>query len=337
MEFTDAIAEATNNYRKVHSLLGNGFSRACRDDIFAYGALFDRADFGQLSPSARAAFEALSTRDFEVVISALRRGSQLLQLYDVSAGARERMETDARGLREVLVAAIASSHPNHPNEIGAEQYAACRMFLSKFDRIYTLNYDLLLYWALMHADVGPPLRSDDGFRNPEQSDVDYVVWDPAASNREQRVFYVHGGLHLFDAGAELLKYTWSRTGIRLIDQVRDALAQQRYPLFVAEGTSSQKLERIRHHAYLARIERSFLEVTGALFTYGVSFAVSDNHLLDWMAKGKFSHLYVGLFGDPESESNMILRAHTETLGRRRVGRSVLRISFFNAASARVWG
>lgn len=37
--------------RAPHLLLGNGFSRACREDIFAYGALFDRADFARLSLS----------------------------------------------------------------------------------------------------------------------------------------------------------------------------------------------------------------------------------------------------------------------------------------------
>ena len=82
MDFVRAVMEAELRYAgKVHALLGNGFSRACRDDIFAYGALFDRADFAALSGSARAAFDALATRDFEVVIGALRQGSRLLPLY----------------------------------------------------------------------------------------------------------------------------------------------------------------------------------------------------------------------------------------------------------------
>lgn len=138
----------------------------------------------------------------------------------------------------------------------------------------------------MHSDVEPKIRSDDGFRNGDEDGADYVVWDPASSNRDQNIFYVHGGLHLFDAGAELVKYTWSRTGVRLIDQIRDALEQERYPLFVAEGDRDEKLERIRHHAYLARIERSFLEIQGALFVYGASFAESDRHVLEWIVKGR---------------------------------------------------
>jgi hypothetical protein len=337
MDFATAIEEAAHAYpNKVHALLGNGFSRACRDDIFAYGALFDRADFAALSSAARAAFDALGTRDFEIVIHALRRAVRLLTVYDGDPSLAARLQADADGLREVLVTAIASSHPDHPNEIRDEQYAACRTFLSRFKRIYTLNYDLLLYWALMHDAVGPKLASDDGFRNGDEDDADYVVWDPASSNHDQNIYYVHGGLHLFDAGTELVKYTWSRTGVRLIDQIRSALGDEKYPLFVAEGHSDEKLERIRHHAYLARIERSLLEVTGALFLYGVSCGESDRHVLDWIAKGKVSHLYIGIFGDPDSAENVALKKRANAVVARR-RRGVLRISFFDAASARAWG
>lgn len=78
LEFNHAIAEAKGRYGKIHALLGNGFSRACRDDIFAYGALFDRADFSALSTSAREAFDALSTHDFEIVVHTLRQAARLL-------------------------------------------------------------------------------------------------------------------------------------------------------------------------------------------------------------------------------------------------------------------
>jgi hypothetical protein len=335
--FAAAIAEVRLRHTKIHALLGNGFSRACRDDIFAYGALFDRADFAALSPSARSAFDALGTRDFEVVIQALRQSERLLPVYGDATTAAAQMRADADGLREVLVSAIANSHPDFPAAIRDDQYAACRQFLRNFNRIYTLNYDLLLYWALMHTDANDELRSDDGFRNGDEDGVDYVVWDPASSNRDQNVFYVHGGLHLFDAGSDLVKYTWSRTGVRLIDQVRLALAEEKYPLFVAEGRSDEKLERIRHHAYLARIERSMLEITGALFLYGVSCGDSDRHILDWISKGKLSEIHVGVFGDPDSDANRALRTRAIEVGTRRRKGAQPTISFFDAASARVWG
>lgn len=338
LDFGDAIRDARTQYGKsVRVLLGNGFSRAYRDDIFAYGALFDRADFAQLTQSARKAFEVLDTRDFETVIRALRGSAALAQLYGFGETATRQMKADADGLRDVLVKTIADNHPAQPNEIRDEQYAACRAFLASFDRIYTLNYDLLLYWALMHDAAGPQIRRDDGFRAAEEDDADYVVWDPASSNRDQNIFYVHGGLHLFDAGAELTKYTWSRTGVRLIDQVRRALAEDKFPLFVAEGDSDEKLDRIRHHSYLGRIERSIMEIGGALFMYGVSCSPSDRHVLDWLTDGKIAHLYVGIFGDPATAANVELRQRVLAVAARRNGAKRLSVTFFDAASARVWG
>ena len=51
-------------------MLGNGFSRALRDDIFSYQALFDQADFANLSAQAKQAFADLHTTDFEAVMRA---------------------------------------------------------------------------------------------------------------------------------------------------------------------------------------------------------------------------------------------------------------------------
>lgn len=79
LSFSDAIGLAASSGH-MHALLGNGFSRACRDDIFSYGALFDRAEFKDLSPYSRAAFDALGTTDFEVVIRALKHAAALVRV-----------------------------------------------------------------------------------------------------------------------------------------------------------------------------------------------------------------------------------------------------------------
>ena len=77
--FDDALGVVRDGSR--HVLLGNGFSIACKSDIFQYGALFDRADFSMLSREARDAFKALGTTDFEDVMGALKTASQLVRLY----------------------------------------------------------------------------------------------------------------------------------------------------------------------------------------------------------------------------------------------------------------
>ena len=336
LTFRAAIEEA-QGYNKRHLLLGNGFSIALRPNIFQYGKLYEQADFGKLSPTAKFAFEALGTQDFERVIKALRDTKKILAAYGAPPGMLETLESDANGLRELLVQTIASSHPAWPGEITEEEYAGCRRFIGYFDSVYTFNYDLLLYWVHMHTPEGVAPLSDDGFRKSEDDfDAEYVVWEPSQSH-EQNTHFLHGALHVFDAGVEIQKYTWKNTGVRLIDQIRNALSKDFYPLFVSEGTSAEKYERIRHNDYLAKAYRSFCEIGGALFVYGHSLAANDEHYLKRIEKGKIAHLYVGLYGDPNSEANKRIIRRADRMINARKGRIPLAVSYYDAASANVWG
>lgn len=331
-----------NPNRPVHGLLGNGFSRACRDDIFSYSALFDRADFNNLNPACRNAFEILGTRDFEQVIRALRLSSGMVRAYrEEDQGLVAELERDAAALREVLVAAIAGSHPEWPGEIGNEAYAACKRFLGRFERIYTLSYDLLLYWAYMQEELEPRLSLDDGFRRPQGRDEDYVTWE-IGNSYQQKVYYVHGALHLFDAGHELQKYTWRNTQRRLTDQIRESLEQGKFPLFVSEGRSEDKLDRIKHSGYLSRALASLPSITGGLVCYGFAFSENDEHVITMIEHGRLETVLVGLYGDENSESNRRIRARAEQMPVRRRNRArprtvELTVHFFQAESARVWG
>lgn len=338
LTFEEALKQA--NGGKRHLLLGNGFSRACRNDLFAYDALFAQAQ-DQLSPRAKRAFEALKTTDFEVVMRALRQAVDLIQVYaPTNASLAKQLEEDVNKLRDALAQAIASSHPDRPSKIKDAEFSACRAFLSHFDNIYTLNYDLLLYWALMHSD-GDNLNivCNDGFHQPEDGPEDYVVWEVGDAG-SQNVFYMHGALHVFDAGAEVQKYTWCNTGIALVEQIRQALRENRYPIYVTEGTSESKMNRIQHSAFLSRALRSFAHIGGSLFVYGHSLANSDEHVLRLIERGAVRKVYVSIYGDPKSKDNqrIITRAQAFKSGREQSGRrNGLEVAFFDSASAKVWG
>jgi len=336
VSFHDALA-AVQHLKHKHLLLGNGFSIACRPDIFQYARLFERADFQRLSAGARNAFQLLQTQDFEKIIRVLRNTHVVLGGYDVAdESLAERIRNDADGLREVLIQAISASHPARPSDIPAEEYQSCRRFLSAFDRIYTLNYDLLLYWTQMQEPSEVQLAHDDGFRKPENdADAPYVTWE-GSSNSQQTTFYLHGGLHIVDTGVEVQKLTWANTGVPLIDQITAALNNNSYPLFVSEGTSQAKLARIRHSDYLSKCYRSLREVQGALFVYGLSMADNDEHILKQIERGKTSHLFVSLYGDPASNANRAVIRRMEQLAEGRPKKKALAVAFFDAESARVW-
>lgn len=168
----------------------------------------------------------------------------------------------------------------------------------------------------MQDEIEPSLDCDDGFRQPYGGAEQYVTWEVENTNK-QCIHYLHGALHIFDAGAELQKFTWSNTQIALIDQIRAALASNRYPLFVSEGTATSKLERIQHSGYLNRSYRSFANIKGPLFIYGLSLAEQDEHILRLLDKTKCDPICVSVYGDPKSKVNKQLIKATERFGSKR--------------------
>lgn len=353
--FDQALKNAAT-YGKKHLLLGNGFSIACKPDIFAYGSLFEEAK-KTMSAELAAIFAAMATQDFEEVIRALQNAATIVSVYRPKlAVTKKLLLADADKLKAGLIQAVAGRHPARPNDIADDRYHDCRRFLAHFigagvdGKVYTMNYDLLLYWALMHEEEDPATRielgHDDGFRKDDEDyDAPYVEWQGERAAHGQCVHYLHGALHLFDAGHQLQKYTWINTGKALVDQANEALKKNFFPLFVAEGDSKSKLTKIQHSAYLHHSYKSFVNVCHtkaqqgtALFVFGHSFAKNDAHVLDMIGNGKVSHLFVSLFGDPASKTNRAIRANVEKIAALRPrGYAALKFDFFDAASAKVWG
>jgi hypothetical protein len=124
------------------------------------------------------------------------------------------------------------------------------------------------------------INHDDGFRHPEDDpNQPWVSWQ---QGNQATVCYLHGALHLFDAGSEITKYTWSKTDKPIVEQIRSALDEEKYPLFVSEGSSASKKARILHSGYLHKAHRSFEACCGpagnAIVIYGHSLADNDDHV-----------------------------------------------------------
>lgn len=349
--FNKALKEA-DQYSKKNLLLGNGFSIACVPTIFTYKSLFEQADFSQM-PEALEVFTNLNTEDFEEVIHALESASLVLPAYKSMPNTVGKMKLHAAQIKEILIQTIAGNHPEKPSRIDNEKYSACVEFLNNFldssGAVYSLNYDLLLYWTLMFGleanmlSVEPNDGFGKNFLDDEYGVEDYVVWQGDTNQHGQNIHYLHGALHVFDSDTEVEKFTWSNTGIPLIDQTREALSNDKFPLFVAEGDSRKKLAKIKHSAYLYHSYKSFAErmkqgakTSCCLFTYGVSFSANDAHITQKIAKGKCSHLFVSIYGDPKSPTNNKIIDAVEELKRKRSNPELM-VTYYDAASAKVWG
>jgi hypothetical protein len=320
--FDEAI-QRTHGKKKPAILLGNGFSQSCQPKIFNYSNLYSAAHFGQRDKIIRSIFDELQTYDFEMVMRTLLAGELVVDKYQGDQKLNEFLKEDQEILKNALLKAISDTHPELPSAITQAQYEACRKFLSKFCAIYTLNYDLLMYWARNKNEIQPiPWNTDDGFRKGG-------VWN--GYETDQDIFFLHGGLHLFRDGGAIKKHI-SQEFNSIIEQVKQNLARNIFPIFVSEPTAERKKIRIDNNPYLTYCYRSLRSTDSPVFIFGHSMDENDKHIFDQISASKTDSVFVSIYGDENSEGNMRLKANAMAY-LQKANRSV---DFFDAASAPAW-
>jgi hypothetical protein len=236
LAFAEAIEDSKRRSGARSLLLGNGFSIDWNYKIFRYDSLYDDATFDGLSVDKAALFDELDTRDFEKVIEHLKSAADLADLYNtLDDDLWETFRADAQVVRHGLADVIARRHPNRAQEIKDVEAKHARAFLSNFRWIYTVNYDLLLYWVVNRTAASAHIvPMEDGFEWPTADGPQELIWKRSLMGT-QRIFYLHGALHLFrerDKKLHKLKYGLAEP---LIDQVRKRIEAGQYPRVVTEG------------------------------------------------------------------------------------------------------
>lgn len=325
LTFSEALAKGSPTQGRPTLLLGNGFSIAYDTKIFTYKALLASVDWSNATQVGKV-FAALKTVDFEVAIRNLETAAEIIDIYgwsDVPSGV---LRQDANFLKNALIRAIQTTHPAHIFEVDQERIRRTAQFLRNFGRLFTVNYDLLLYWALVQS--GSNLFKD-GFKHGDNG----LEW---ADFPDQNVLFLHGALHLFQDNGKLgkIKY-FAGDGGRLIEQIAGRIADGHAPLFVCEGTNEQKLVHIKSSRYLRFCFNALSHTRGPLFIYGLSLGDSDEHILNAITGSEVKHLLVSLYGDPNSPHNQQIQAKTHDMQRERSHRP-LEVDFFSAESAELW-
>lgn len=217
------VAGCSNKDASPNVLLGNGFSIAFDSDTFSYGALRSKAESeGLLTELAQRFFDGMGTLDFEVVIKSLLDAAHAIRIIrnDPADAEAAQLEIEAAGLKDALAQALAGLHPDRPHNIDDAAYERVYRFLAGFHKVYTVNYDMLLYWAIMRgrelvSDV-TSFKADDGFREHLPNEP-FVTWDNLHSSSGQSIFYIHGALRLFWGEGLLRQLTYVRTDQALLD------------------------------------------------------------------------------------------------------------------------
>lgn len=331
-----AFAEALDRTadRRRHLLLGNGFSIAVWPD-FRYDALLT-AGVGQ-NQRVEALFAQFETVDFERVGRALLETQAVLSVHDGAGALAARVAADYRDLRRLLVSAITRIHPAAPAVLEG-RFEPCADFLEDFigvarrslwGKVFTTNYDLLLYWTLMRRV--DDLAANDGFRGKP------LTWQPQVM---QAVFYLHGALHLFEKDGVTQKL--SAPG-RLVDTVGKRIERDDVPLFISEGSSQEKRVRIAESDYLTTASECLTAACddpyACLFIFGHSLREEDEHIFEKIAEGQIEEVFVSVRPADTLEARARIRATTELWAEKRARRNgpPLTVFSYDPAEAAPWG
>lgn len=240
-------------------LIGNGASRAVWED-FKYESLYQNADLG---PHESAVFAALETHNFERVLDSLRVARAVCKAVGHPPEDAENLYLQ---IRAELVMAITDLHVPHAL-VDGEVLLRINGALRRYRNVYTTNYDLILYWAVMAKE--PWFK--DFFWAP---DCSFDPTDVALSTDAPAIHYLHGALHL----SEELDHTTRKlvaNGASLLDHLARAGT---VPLFVSEGSAADKDAAIRRSPYLSFVNQRFAEDAAPLVVFGFSFDKADRHI-----------------------------------------------------------
>lgn len=316
IDFEETMKRTEDGDRAL--LIGNGFST----HYFSYSNLLDRSGLAA-GTSVRSLFDALETVDFEAVVRALEGAVTVERTYGNDAHADE-LEADAQRVREALVEAVNSTHPAHREDLGVK-YTSSASFLEKFSTVFTLNYDLLLYWVNLEKRL-----LSDGFGLGTQIGSFH---GPFVKEAYCHLYNLHGGLHLFDDGTgEIIKAI--DTGSGVIATITDAIAKRgRLPVYVAEGTSAQKMKKINSVPYLRHSYDMLRQNAATMFVYGHSADENDAHIYRAVFGSETKHIYFGIY-KPEEET--VKRLDGQLAKYQKTSGSSVEYTFFDSESAKVW-
>ena len=272
-------------------LVGNGASIAVSSD-FGYDSLFQVAP---LTVDDTDLFDALETKNFEEVLNHLRTASLVCeQLGHASQDVDDRYES----IRDALIEAVHDHHVEWLDVDDEDRLDTIRDALLDFDTVFSTNYDLLIYWAMMNSGDPPGAGFGDLFWNHQNA------FDSLNTERfgdKTLVYWLHGGLHLYWGPAgETRKRT--NTGANLLQSFASG---GRIPLFVSEGSWKQKRRAIHRSDYLEHAYRTFASTDGPLVVFGQGLGGADTHLIRAIREDPTRNIAYAIY--PSSQQAVDLR------------------------------
>lgn len=243
----------------------------------------------------------------------------------------EKTEQAYAHVRDCLIAAVRNIHPEH--EAVADQISRIYEFLKGFNTVISLNYDLVVYWAMMYGlDVDDRHAFKDCFVGTDFDDDWQRFRDPIGKQKScSLVFYPHGNLVLARDKIENERKI-SSGGLSLLEGILSKWEKGSYvPLFVSEGTSEQKIKSIHSSYYLNTVYREVLpNLPTDIVIYGWGLGDHDLHIVDRISKSDIKKVAVSVFGNDQAYCNRVNQILKDKLGDK------CEVTFFDCQSDECW-
>jgi len=162
--------------------------------------------------------------------------------------------------------------------------------LDGHEKIFTTNYDLIPYWALMETptvNIADFFWSDQNTFDPDETEV-FAGYSA--------LYFLHGGIHLWqsDSTGRTGKWTSGDGGDLLKLGTLFSGHLDRRPLFVSEGSARAKRRTIRRSDYLSFALDNLREDEEATVVFGASLSVQDDHIVAALRNGPRRRIAVAL-------------------------------------------
>ena len=334
--------EIENLFKYTNLLLGNGSSIAVSDK-FSYVFLRDILNNTYLVQEEKDLFHFFETNDFEEILKLLWQANNVNKVLKVT----DTKTQDAYNrVKNALILAVRKIHPEYLDTFKQLQYIS--NFLKNFKNIISLNYDLILYWAILYGNEQNNIFGDCFING--QFDIKSMM-----QRNKIKIFYPHGNLIL--AYNKLLNEIKLKSASNnLIASITEQWESGEYvPLFISEGSSRQKINSIKKSYYLNAVYENILPnamiINGnnhfniqrysrlcevyckTIVIYGFDFGIQDKHILDKIFSNHNRYMCIAIaisvFNNDEKYCERVTNILSEYS-------QYIKIYFFDSSSKGCW-
>lgn len=300
--YEEMIEKFEKKNKTVSLLMGNGFSIAYDSNMFSYNKLAEFIkNIGSIN--AKKLFNIFGTSNFELIMEQLDKTLKISEEFGANENFIENIKSSTEELKNNLINAVSGLHPEQVFDMSESKSKNCKNFFKLFTKtkgeLFTTNYDLLMYWVLMRNEDIKEFVSD-GFGG---NDFEGIIW---GNNKDsQNIHFLHGALQIFDNGIEIEKETYNGKNY-VLDNIKDRIKNNQYPVFVTSGNGDDKLKQIKHNSYLSFCYDRLCNVEDSLVTFGFNFGDYDDHIVKAINKAAkistrnfLKSIYIGYYSEAD--------------------------------------